>query len=111
MSYKIDIPLTRPAINRWGIPHKSAHFLLLGTVTFAMIFGKGSIVYYSAGIPFLIALRALCDWDHNFWRIFQLWRKTKYRGIMFNIHNGRPPFSGSLLISIPSGPRSISGAL
>lgn len=110
--YKVDIPLTRPAINKWGIPQKAASLLGLATMLCGMWFG---LPYYLVIIPFYLILRGLTEWDHNFWRILSLWWKTKFVGIVFNVYNKRPPWAGSYLSAIPCGvpvnPKGIHGAV
>jgi type IV secretory pathway VirB3-like protein len=103
------VSLTRPAVNRFGLPHKGGMLLIVGTQLFTMWVGRGALQYYLVGIPFFITMRALTEWDHNFFRLLQLWWKTKRTA------PHRTRWGGSRLAALPAGlprnPRDIAGAI
>ena len=69
----------------------------MGTQLFAMWFGHGKPWYYLIGVPFYIALRGLTEWDHNFFRLVQLWWKTK------RLAPRRGLWGGCKLSAMPAG--------
>jgi len=109
--YILFLALTRPAINRWGIPHKAFILIFAGTIVFGMWVGHGTgwhqPFYYLIAVPLFYGVRLLTEWDHNFLRIIQLWFQTKGQGL------GKR--RGSVLTPLPAGvprnARDIPGAV
>ncbi len=110
--YILFVAMTRPAINKWGIPTHAFSYIVGGTCLFGMWAGKGAglwqILWFviPGAILFGVTL-ALTEWDHNFFRILKLWYRTKAKGI------GKP--GGSVLsplpAGIPSNPKDLAGAV
>ncbi len=111
--YILFVALTRPAINKWGIPQHCFTWGVVATSGIGMWAGRGSgmawqgICYVVPAAVLFFGLRALTEWDHNFVRILQLWFSTKAKGL------GKP--GGSVLSPLPSGlpsrTRDIAGAV
>lgn len=109
--YTLFVAMTKPAVNRFGIPQNSWVFVFVFTILFAWWVGRGTgrwqPAYYFIGIPLFFGARALTEWDHNWMRILTLWFMTKAKGL------GRP--DGAQLSPLPhSTPRrirDIAGAL
>jgi len=91
--------LTRPTINKFGLPHKMSVIILICTQLFVMWVGRGRLGYYLVLIPIYIAIRELAEWDPNFWRIFNIWRRTKFKTRL----DTRRIWGGSHLVALPCG--------
>lgn len=90
--------LTRPTINAFGLPQGMSMYVGSGIFLFVLWFGNGQILYYVVLLPLAyVAMRALVEYDPNFWRIFTLWRKTKLKA------RGTRLWGGSHLVALPCG--------
>ena len=92
--------LTRPTINRFGLPQGMSMYVLAGIFLFVLWFGNGRIWYYVVLMPLAwIIMRALVEYDPNFWRIFRLWMRTKFKTKRHTLRL----FGGSFLAALPCG--------
>jgi type IV secretory pathway VirB3-like protein len=104
--------LTRPTINKLGVPHSLSVIVLCGTVIAVMWLGNSRIGYYFVLLPIeFVAMRALVEWDPNFWRIFKLWWRTKFKAKLKTIRI----WGGSYLAALPCGvaddAKDVAGAI
>lgn len=104
--YPLYVALTRPAINRWGVPYKGAVILLAATMIAWTAIGKGNPAYLATGIFGYVVLRALTEWEPHFMTILDVWGKTKANGYVEGGTMLRPISSG-----IPDDPEDIASAL
>jgi type IV secretory pathway VirB3-like protein len=109
--YVLFLALTRPAINRFGIPHKAFMMIFMITLLSGWWLGHGTgwhqLFYYTVFGPLFVGARLLTEWEHNAMRLLQLWFNTKAKGL------GK---RGGTLLSpmpagIPSNARDIAGAV
>lgn len=92
--------MTRPTINKFGVPQGLSMFVLIGIFLFVLWFGNGRIWYYFVLLPASFAImRALVEYDPNFWRIFNLWRRTKFKTRRATLRL----WGGSYLAALPCG--------
>jgi type IV secretory pathway VirB3-like protein len=87
-------------------------YVLVGIFLFVLWFGNGRIWYYFVLCPAaFILMRALVEYDPNFWRIFRLWLRTKFKA---KRHVMRL-WGGSYLAALPCGvaddPKDVASAL
>ena len=91
------IALTRPAM-MWGVPFE-AFFVNAGlTAALVMWGGRGNVIYYAAAPVLHFILRLLASRDHNFFRIWTVWARTKGRAY------ANSAFGGSTLEPLPGRP-------
>ena len=92
--------LMRPTINKFGLPQGMSMYMLCGIFLFVLWFGNGRIGYYFVLMPIAyVVMRALVEWDPNFWRIFNLWRRTKFK----TKRDTMRLWGGSYLAALPCG--------
>ena len=92
--------LTRPTINKFGLPQGMSMYVGVGIFLFVLWFGNGRIGYYAVLLPTaFVVMRALVEYDPNFWRIFCLWLKTKFR----TKRDTMRLWGGSYLAALPCG--------
>lgn len=109
--YILFLALTRPAINRWGVPHKSFLVIFTGTLVFGWWIGHGTgwhqLFYYAIFVPLFLGARWLTEWDPNSLRLAQLWFNTKAKGL----GKRQGPLLSPLPAGVPSSPREVAGAV
>ena len=92
--------LTRPTINKFGLPQGMSMYVLVGIFLFVIWFGNGRIGYYAVLLPTAFAImRALVEYDPNYWRIFRLWLRTKFKTKRDTLRL----WGGSYLVALPCG--------
>lgn len=84
---------TRPAM-RYGVPHEGFMLNVLGSFFFGLV--MGSPLYWGVFVVLHFPMRALTNWDHNFFRVLRLWAATKGAGM------GADLYGGSALAPLPS---------
>ena len=104
--------LTRPTINKMGLPQGLSMYVLSGIFLFVLWFGNGRIWYYFVLLPTAyITMRALVEYDPNFWRIFKLWFRTKFKTRRATMRL----WGGSYLAALPCGvernAKDVAGAI
>jgi len=104
-------PLTRPTINKLGLPHKFS--VIVGTVTVIVnmwVFRRVGYLLFFLAVEYVL-LTALVEYDPNFARVLQLWWKTKFKTKL----NTRKLWGGSYLVALPAGApdnaRDVPGAV
>lgn len=80
---------------KWGVPVEGFRLNVFGSFCFGLI--MGSPLYWAIGLVLHFPMRALADWDHNFYRVLRLWAATKGAGM------GADLYGGSALAPLPSG--------
>jgi type IV secretory pathway VirB3-like protein len=101
--HRIFVALTRPAINKFGIPHKGFVLNLCCTQLIFLWIGRGNPLYWGVFVIIHIILRALTEWDPNFFRIFQLWLTTMFRFYLPRNWRELKRWGGPRLAAIPCG--------
>ena len=104
--------LTRPTINKFGLPQGLSMYVLSGIFLFVIWFGNGRIWYYFVLLPLAyVLMRTLVEYDPNFWRIFRLWLRTKFR----TKRDTMRLWGGSYLVALPCGiaaeAKDVAGAI
>lgn len=91
--------LTRPTINKFGLPHKFSVICLGCTVIVNMwVFRRIGYLIFFLLVEYAV-LSALVEWDPNFWRICVLWWRTKFK----TKRDTMRLWGGSYLAALPCG--------
>ena len=104
--------LTRPTINKFGLPQGMSMYVLVGIFLFVLWFGNGRAGYYAVLLPTaFMVMRSLVEYDPNFWRIFRLWLRTKFK----TKRDTMRLWGGSYLAALPWGiatsAKDVAGAI
>ncbi len=103
--FPLYVALTRPAINKIGIPQKAWMLIFGFSALFVFLYGHGRLTYWIVLAPLYVIFRSLTEWDHNFMRIGWQWIKSKWSALVYGAELSPLP------VGIPSNPDDIAGVM